>query len=362
MAANEGNIVVSPTSVELCMSLALAGAKGATAEQITAVLQGGEGNPIDVRQLLDRYAPPRTDLRGTNRTSNGLVVANSAWVQQGFPIHEAYLKLLSTNNRATFEQLDFIVQTEAARAEINGWVDRKTQGKIKNLIAKGALDSSTRLVLANAIYFKGHWARPFDKSATTQQPFHRPGKPDVKVPLMHKDSRFRYLETASYQAIELSYGEADMAMIVWLPRKAEALAEVEREIVAGSIATSLAKLSTMSVDLFLPKFKVDANLSLGDTLVAMGMKDAFSRAAADFSHISDEKLWISAVVHQALVEVDEQGTEAAAATGAIAVAAAARPVEEVKKVFRADHPFVFAIRNRKTDDVLFVGRVESPTP
>jgi serine protease inhibitor len=360
LASRDGNVVVSPTSVELCVALALAGANGQTAARISQVLQAGGNDPINVGRLLEHYAPG-PDLRGTKRPSNGLVVANSVWVQQGFPIHDAYRKLLETNRRATFELADFAAKTEAARQAINAWVNAQTNHKIKELLASGSLDRSARLVLANAIYFKGQWARPFSKSATTPQPFHRPGQADVSVPLMHMDAKFRYLETASFQAIELPYSDGDMAMVVWLPKKTDALAQLERDISAVSVAKSLEKLAATKVDVFLPKFKVDNNTSLGDTLSAMGMKDAFS-PKADFSGITDEPLWISAVVHQALVEVDEEGTEAAAATGAIAVTASALPERELKKVFRADHPFVFAIRNRKTGDVLFVGRVINPTP
>lgn len=358
VAGAQGNVVVSPTSVESCVLMALVGARGQTADQIAQVLHVAGDQLADPGRLLDRSLALADRPPHTKNPTADLVIANSAWIQQGFPIRDAYRQLLQASARASFEQLDFSKTAEAAGA-INGWVDTKTRHKIRELISPSALDSSTRMVLANAIYFKGQWSKPFDKKATKNQPFHRPGAADVSVPLMHHDSRFRYAETDRYQVVELPYTQEGISMIVWLPRRPEDMAEMQREIAAANFSQSLAKLASTSVDLFLPKFKIDANISLGATLGALGMKDAFT-PSADFSGITDEPLWISAVVHQALVEVDEEGTEAAAATGIVAVTSAALPGRVDKKVFRADHPFVFAIRHRTTNDVLFVGRVVKP--
>jgi serpin B len=359
LAVETGNVVVSPASVESCVALALAGARGQTAAQIVETLGLTTAERNDPGMLLDRYRTPAAKGPPTKDDPAALVVANSAWVQKGFPVQAAYRELLATNDRATMELVDFAAHVEAARQAINAWVDAKTQHKIKELLAPGVLDSSARLVLANAIYFKGQWLDPFDEDATQDQPFHRPGAADVTVPLMHHDARYKYLETDSYQAVQLPYVQGDLSMVVWLPRRADGLADMEREICAHGIASSLAKLRTGAVDLYLPRFKLDEQSSLGEALVALGMKDAFS-SRADFSGISDQPLSLSAVVHQALVEVDEEGTEAAAATGAIAVTSAALPDTTPKKVFRADHPFVFAIRNHRTGDVFFMGRMVKP--
>jgi len=359
LAVEPGNVVVSPASVESCVALALAGARGQTAAQIVETLGLSPAQRNDPGLLLDRYREPAAAAPPTKDDPAALVVANSAWVQKGFPIHAAYRQLLTAKDRATIEQVDFAMQTEAARKAINAWIDEKTQHKIKELLGPGVLDSSARLVLANAIYFNGQWLDPFDKDATQDQPFHRPGAADENVPLMHRDARFKYLETDSYQAVQLPYVQGDLSMAVWLPRRADGLAAMEREIFSQGIADSLAKLRSSVVDLYLPRFKLDEQSSLGDALVALGMKDAFS-SRADFTGISDQPLSLSAVVHQALVEVDEEGTEAAAATGAIAVTSAALPDTTPKKVFRADHPFVFAIRNHRTGDIFFMGRMVKP--
>lgn len=372
LAAQKGNVVVSPTSIEACVLLALAGAQGETGRQIAFALRLTNAQAQDVGALLDRYlaaepapvedrAPPK-DGDAKRAVPEGLIIANSIWVQSGFPIHGAYRKLLETNGRATFEEVNFADKVEEARKAINAWVDAKTKHKIPELLGPGSLNASARLVLANAIYFRGKWQQPFEKELTREQPFRRPGQADLKVQLMHQQDRFGYYETELYQVIELPYQGRDESMIIWLPKKAERLGELEKSLTSRGLADVLEKLKRTEVDLYLPRFKVNATLSLVDVLAELGMKQAFT-PSANFKGITDESLWISAVIHQALVEVDEVGTEAAAATAIIAVTAAAPPSEPVKPVlFRADHPFVFAIRNQASGDILFLGRVDQPTP
>lgn len=368
LAEQKGNVVVSPTSIESCVVLALAGARGETARQIEAALQLAGDKALDVGQLLDRF---QSDLHRVEKPSGenegkpdepSLVIANSVWVQNDFPIHTSYRKLLETNGRATFELVDFANQLEAARKAINTWVDDKTKHKIPELLGPTALDRTARLVLCNAIYFRGQWGSPFEKELTRDLPFRRPGQPDIQVPLMHQQDYFGYLETETYQAIELPYRGREESMIVWLPKRPEGLADLEKSLTADSLAPSLNSMRRKEVKLFLPRFKIGATLALADTLASLGMKQAFT-PAADFKGISDESLFLSAVIHQALVEVDEVGTEAAAATAIVAVTAAAPQADPPKPVvFRADHPFVFAIRNMTTGEVLFLGRVDNPKP
>jgi serpin B len=357
LARREGNIAVSPASIEACVLLALAGARGTTADEIVNTLRLGEEDAQNIAGLLDRARARVAESGADKSKKNVLTIANSAWVQRGFPIHDAYRKLLETGGQATFEAVDFEKASEAARGAINHWVERETNGKISQLFAPGSLDASTRLVLANAVYFKGLWQHPFNKMATKPQPFHRPGLPDLSVPMMHQAEKLRYLETDTYQAVELPYDESPYAMVVWLPRKLDGLAALEKALAGEGFEKSLHKLGRTTIDLLLPRFKVESNLGLVDVLGALGMKRAFT-PSADFSGISSEPLWISAVVHRALVEVDEEGTEAAAATGIVATTAAA--VDRPQPVFRANHPFLFAIRNTTTGDVLFVGRVVTP--
>lgn len=252
LAAEPGNVVVSPASVESCVALALAGARGQTAAQIAETLGLPPAERSDPGLLLDRYRTPAAEAEDSKDDPAALVVANSAWVQKGFPIHAAYRELLAKNDRATIELVDFATHVEAARQAINAWVDAKTQHKIKELLAPGVPDSSARLVLANAIYFKGQWLDPFDKDATQDQPFHRPDAADENVPLMHRDGRYKYLETDSYQAVELPYVQGDLSMAVWLPQRANGLADMEREILSQGIASSLAKFALAPSICFCP--------------------------------------------------------------------------------------------------------------
>jgi len=356
LTASEGNIVASPASIKACVLLALAGARGQTARQIAATLELAEADLKDIAALL---AASRKVFASSRDCKAAATIANSVWVEKTFPVRGTYRKLLEASAEAGFAQVDFASQSETARRTINAWVDAHTQHKIKDLFGPGSIDDSSELVLANAVYFKANWSRPFDEQRTTNQPFHRPGQPDLAVPLMHERTHADYMETDTYQALELPYNQAPYSMVVWLPKRAEDLAAMETAVLTGSIVAALRELGTADVDVYLPRFKVSSSLSLVHTLTALGMKDAFTDAA-DFSGISSQPLLIAAIVHQAVVEVDEEGTEAAAATGAGFARGIARPIEEEPKTFRADHPFVFAIRNRTTGDILFMGRVETP--
>lgn len=356
LAQKRGNVVASPASIEACLLLALAGARGQTADQIATALHVDATERAHLAALIARTRMPFQPPKGGKATAT---LANSVWVQKKFPVKDDYRKLLETSAEAGFEQLDFIANTDAARRTINAWVDAHTQHKIPELFGPGSIQPSSQLVLANAVYFKADWAKPFDKQWTKNQPFHRPGQNDMTVPLMHKKSEFRYHETDSYQVVELPYAGHAYSMVIWLPKQADKLAAMEAEILKASTVEALRGLQTTDVDLFLPRFKLNSSLSLVDTLKAMGMVDAFTDAA-NFSGISSQSLLISAIVHQAVVEVDEVGTEAAAATGAVFAPTAALPREDEPKVFRADHPFVFAIRARESGDILFMGRMETP--
>jgi serpin B len=358
LARQPGNLTVSPASIDAALLLALAGAKGDTADEIASVLKLSEAERADLATALAQYRSANSHDKNPKDKSAVVTIANSAWVQQGFPIVAAYRKLLETSGGASFHTVDFARNLPAAIRSINQWVDESTRHKISELLTADAIDSSARLVLANAIYFRGKWQQPFSADGTQEQPFHRPGAADVTVPLMHLHESLRYLETETYQAIELAYEGTPHAMIVWLPKQVDGLAELERRVVYGN-RVELEALQRADVNVFLPKFKIRSNVPLKEVLQALGMKRAFTDAA-DFSGISNEPLLISAVVHQALVEVDETGTEAAAAT-AVIVAPTAAPFEpDPPKLFRADHPFLFAIRNATTGETLFVGRVENP--
>lgn len=360
LAEQEGNVAVSPASIQACVLLALGGARGETAAEIAKALQLSEQDAKNVGSLLDRALAAMRVPSGVPSKTTKLTIANSAWVQHGFPIENAYRQLLTTNNRAGFETVDFKNATGAARKAINAWVDTRTNHMIPQLLSPDAVPASTRLVLVNAVYFKARWLETFNKRATKEEPFRRPNQPDMPVQLMHQIGEFGYLETDTYQAVELSYVDSPYAMIVWLPKKVDGLPALEKHLATAEGIGELKNRRHTLVDLFLPRFKANSTLELADVLGELGMKLAFT-ANADFSGISREPIYVSAVVHQAVVEVDEEGTEAAAATAIVTPAAAAPPSEPPQpRLFRADHPFVYAIRHQQTGDVLFMGRVEKP--
>lgn len=359
LSARSGNLAFSPASIDTCLLLAYAGARGETAAEMAKTLKLTEQDAAEPGRLL---ATAMARVAKTREPKGGAVlnVANSAWVERTFPIQSAYRQMITKSGGAKFELVDFAKQPDAARRTINAWIGDHTEQKIKDLLAPRTIDGNTRLVLANAIYFKAGWQDEFSKAATKDAPFHRLGQPDVQVRLMHQIDHFDYGETDTYQVVRLAYRDSEYSMVVWLPRKLEGLAALEKQLAAEGTGPSVENLDYKEVDLFLPRFKVNAQVQLAETLAALGMQQAFT-PSANFSGITDKPLWISAVVHEAVVEVDEKGTEAAAATAIVAPTAAAPEQDPPKpKVFRADHPFMYAIRHRETGDVLFWGRVEKP--
>ena len=255
--------------------------------------------------------------------------------------------------------VDF-AQAEAASRTINQWVESQTNGKIKDLIPPGSLNALTRLVLTNAVYFKGDWVQPFQKRNTQEEDFTVSAQEKVKVPLMHQQTKMGYVGEKTFQVLELPYAGRELSMVVLLPKKADGLPQLEKAITVDKLSSLMSKLNVREVNAYLPKFKLETSFGLNPTLEAMGMKRAFSREA-DFSGISSaEALYISAVLHKAYVDVNEEGTEAAAATGVLMKGHAARRPQPVP-VFRADHPFLFLIRDTREGSVLFMGRLTNPS-
>jgi serpin B len=331
-----------------------AGAHGDTAEEMAKALHFTLA-PDDLHRA---EAALLTGLNGAGKSRGyQLNIANALWGQQGYGFKDDFLRLTKTNYGAGLRQVDFIRDTEGARQTINAWVEKETRDKIKDLLPKGVLDDLTRLVLTNAIYFKGDWASQFKKDLTRDGEF-QTGLDKVKAPLMHQTARFKYLDADGLQALELPYAGKELSMVVLLPKKADGLAELEKTLSADKVAGWLGKLREQEVVVTLPKFKTTCDYSLSGPLAALGMKKAF-QPTADFSGMNGRKddLYITAIVHKAFVDVNEEGTEAAGATG---VVVGVRSVP-VRAEFRADHPFVFLIRDTRNDSVLFLGRIVNPT-
>ncbi|MCC7156781.1 MAG: serpin family protein [Bryobacterales bacterium] len=347
------NLVYSPFSVAAAMSMTLAGARGRTASEIASALSLQHPDTIhaDLKDLMAGL------ITGAG-SSDKLAIANALWPQQGANILTPFLETVRQNYQAESKALDFQRAAEPSRQEINRWVADHTAGKILDLLGPGTITPLTRLVLTNAIYFKGSWASAFDPTRTSDEPFYLNGGSTVSTPMMHRDGRYAYSANGDMQVLELPYKDGRLSMVIVLPAKKDGLAKLESQLTDENLRKWAAAGPARTVHVALPKFKLGSAFSLNDALRQIGIRDAFSDAA-DFSGINGQKnLSLTAVVHKAMIEVNEQGTEAAAATGAvIGLTSTMRPEPDV---FRADHPFLYLIRDRKTNCLLFAGRVVNP--
>jgi len=355
LARGSGNLILSPFNIGTALSMALAGAGGTTAEEIERVLHS-------------RYDPDYDAALGAllaalsnagNSAGNELLTANGLWVQQGFAILPSFRGRLANAYGAPLTPRDFVSNAEAARARINRWTEERTKGRIRNLFPVGTLDARTRVVLTSAIYFHGKWQLPFESSRTLPAAFHLSGASTAQTNFMNQTGDFKFTETPEAQVLEMAYAGTGMAFDVLLPKSTNGLPGLESALSVEDLKGWLGSLATRQVQVSLPKFRVESQFSLRDTLSAMGMPRAFT-GEADFSGIGPGRgLTISDVLHKAYVDVAEEGTEAAAATG-IAMMSIAMRMPPKAVVFRADHPFLFAIRDTRTGVVLFIGRVLDP--
>ena len=351
---HDGNIFYSPTSIRMALAMTYAGAKGETAKEMekALALQGSS------QTIHDGFAKELGDLAKPNDKQTVRVV-NQLWGQKGRAFDPGYLALLQKNYAAPLVQLDFRADGDQSRRTINTFVSDHTEQRINDLIPS-ALPKETKLVVTNAVYFKAGWRETFDESATADAPFFVSPSKTAPSRLMSVTHTFRYGKTADAQVVELPYASGDMSMMIVLPNDKNGLAKVEQSMNDASIATWAKSLSSTQVAVKLPKLTMTSTFSLAEKLSALGMPRAFDAQRADFSGMDGTKeIFISEVLHKAFVAVDEKGTEAAAATAVIAIAGAAMPSAPPVD-FRADHPFVFFIRDTR-GTILFVGRVSDPT-
>jgi serpin B len=357
LRSQEGNLFFSPYSISTALAMTYGGARGETEKQMAHALHFD----LPTDKLHPAFAALEESLNAVQQKGQvKLAVANSLWPQRGYAFLPDYLALCQKYYGTSITPVDYANSAESARKTINDWVEQKTNQKIVELLKPGALDRLTRLVLANAIYFKGIWDSPFKKESTTNQPFHLSSTRTVTTPLMEKEARFRYAEAPDLQVLELPYAGDDLSMLVVLPTKVDGLGYLEGKLTMSNLDSWTKDLQHQKVHLFLPKFKTTAEFSLAGTLATLGMTDAFT-SGADFSGLDGKKdMLISAVVHKAFVEVNEEGTEAAAATAVVAAPMGVRLNPPPVPVFRADHPFLFLIRDNHTGSILFLGRITDP--
>jgi serpin B len=361
VATAGGNIVVSPASIALALGMARAGARGVTGGEMDAVLHDlATDEHAAWLNALDAALGSRT---GTFPDANGepqpvtLRIANAPFAQSGMSLRDSYLEALATRYGAGLRLVDYRTESEAAREAINAWVADQTEQRIPELLGEGTIGSDVRLTLVNAVYLKAAWLTPFGEGATRDGPFTRLDGSTIDVPYMHSGGvSLPYAAGDGWQAVELPYVGGSLAMTVIVPVDFTTFEQGLAPEVLDAITTGL---EARAVTLTLPKFGIERKVELASTLSAMGMPAAFTLGAADFSGVTDEeRLFISAVVHQANIDVDEKGTTAAAATAAV-MAASGYPGGPV--TLTVDHPFLFALRDVPTGTVLFLGRVTDPS-
>ena len=356
LSADAGNVFFSPTSAQTALAMAAAGARGQTAAEMNKTL-----HLEDMPDAGDKLGAFLRDLNAAgSKGGYELSVANALWGLTDFPFSPAYLNSVEKTYGGHLADLSFTTDPEGSRKTINDWVAEKTHDKITNLMPPGSIVPTTRLVLTNAIYFKGKWDKPFQKAQTRNGEFATSATQKVNVPLMYQQAKFRYAEDADAQMLELPYGRDELSMRIILPKAADQLSAVEHKLTTSGLGDLSDRLGTEDVKVWLPRFKIETGYRLDRVLPPMGMKLAFEPGGADFGGMtSASHLFISAVVHKAYVQTDEEGTEATGATG-LTMGATAVMARHEPKVFRADHAFLFEIVHQQSGAILFMGRLAAP--
>src|SRR6266550_3733401 len=377
LATGNENLCVSPYSIESALAMTFAGADGETRTEMARVLHfpsdasAVSASFASLQHSLEEMSVKTAELVKESKRFGGptepitLSIANRLFAQKGYDFRESFLALVKQNFGAAFELLDFVHDSSRATQHINKWVADQTRDRIRDLIPSGALDETTRLVLANALYLKAPWVDPFSEKATRPEPFHVHGSAPVDVPMMQKrDKHFGYAKREGYTAVSLPYSGYDLQFLVLLPDNVNALHALESKLTSEMLA-ECAKLETRAeVDLHLPKFKLEPpTIALAEKFEALGMKTAFDQpqGSANFDRMAPRKpndyLFISQVFHKTFIAVDEKGTEAAAATAVAMMRATALAPKQQPVEVKVDRPFLYAIQHVPSGVCLFLGRV-----
>jgi len=378
LATGDGNLCLSPYSIENALAMTFAGADGKTHEEMARVLHFStnddalHGSFGALQHQLEEMAAKSAKQIADSKERGGaqqpivITIANRLFAQKGYDFREKFLALVKERYGAPLEPLDFGRDAAGATQRINSWVEEQTRNRIRDLIPPGALDASTRLALVNAIYLKAPWAKPFLKASTTPQPFHVHGSESVNVPTMNSVSYCGYGKREGFIAVTLPYNDRELQFVILLPDEAKGLPALEKKLTASMLA-ECAKLPTQDVNLYLPKFKFEPpTMNLCATLQELGMQSAFDypHGSANFDRLAprkpDDYLYISAVFHKTFIAVDEEGTEAAAATAVAIYAGAAAGQKPEPPEVKIDRPFLYAIQHVPSGACLFIGRVTDP--
>lgn len=352
-AAKSGNLFFSPSSISTALAMTYLGARGKTAAEMAETLHFS----VPQDRLHHGYMHL---IRRLGATDCQLRIANRLWGQETFEFLPEFIAGTQEQYGAELARADFGKHAKEAQQAINAWVAEQTENRIVDLIPVGVLNALTRLVLISAIYFKGSWTHPFEKHATKSAPFYCGAETIVSAPTMEQTELFGYAETEDAQLLSMPYGSGELSMVILLPKLKGHLASLEKSL-GLELFRGWDRNEGREVHVFLPRFKLEHHLQLDVELGSMGMVEAFSETQADFSGMGGQRgdLYIAAAIHKALVEVDELGTVAAAATGVTMALRCSVPTQPIP-TFRANHPFLFAIRHNPTGCLLFLGRVTNP--
>jgi len=353
VSGQEGNVFVSPISISTAFGLLHVGAKGKTATEIADVMGYG-GEEVDVAAGMGGL----TSALKSSGAAGDLKIANGVYVDRGYELTETYQTSVRTDYGASVREMGFSTAPDSARKSINGEIERQTNNRIKDLLPDGFVTPETRLVLTDAVWFKADWATQFDPNFTRKGEFNTALGKTVPAELMNKEMQVRYLETAAFQAVDLPYKGDGFSLAVILPKQVDGIGALESAMTPRKLTDWLSKLDAADmadVDLTLPKVKTEASYDLAKPLFELGVRTAFTKEA-DLSGMNGTGgLMVSGVVHKTFLEINEKGTEAAAATGVGVMLTSARTPPPV--TFTADHPFLLVLRHKATGAILFIGRV-----
>jgi len=349
---NKGkNLFYSPASISIALAMTYTGARGNTEKQMAKVLHF----TLPQEHLYSTYSKLIENLKSNKDYE--LHIANALWLQKDYKYLPEFLNIMERYYKGRFNEVDYRTNPENARLKINNWVSKETKGKIKDILNPGDITTLTRLVLTNAIYFKGKWISEFNKQFTKDEDFYLINEKIIKVKMMFQENKFNYFENGKLQLLELPYKGDKISMVIILPKNLQKLESIENTINEKKLQEWIKNAVNTKVKTYIPRFKFTQRYDLSTILKSIGMKDAFDGAKADFSGIDGRKdLYISKVIHKAFVEVNEEGTEASAATGVIME----RTCIERTVTFKANHPFIFLIRDKNTGCILFMGKIINP--
>ena len=357
LLTSESNIFFSPYIISTAFAMTYAGARGKTEKQVAKTMHFS----LSQDKLHPAFSNLQDKLNEVQKKGRvQLHVANSLWPHNKYPFKEKFLSLAKINYKTEITAVDYVRHTEKARKTINTWVEDKTMDKIREPIPPGLLDKDTRLVLSNAIYFKGNWWRQFDKKDTRDRLFKLSPDKTVKTPMMSQTGHFGYWADRDLQVLEMPYEDRHLSMFVLLPTKVDGLSQLEKRLNVENLRKWTIKLRWQEVDILFPKFKLKYDYRLDRVLQAMGMVDAFTDNANFSGMDGTDWLYIAAVLHKALLAVNEEGTVALAVNIIIGTEKSGGPRPPPPPQFYADHPFVFLIQEKQTGSILFIGRMTDP--